>query len=525
MAELEDDVLVFDDSPLPPEDEAQLRPEGDAAARELLASLVRGKWTALAVFVVVTGLATWTTLREPPLYEAEASLMVRIGREYVYHSEVGRSESARTPSLSEIVNSEVEILSSRDLAEQVVHEMGVERLYPELLELVPDPHLAAEIAVLQFRKAASIRPVLESSVIKVGFQHEVPELAADAVNLPGRPLPRQARRGLRRGTATRLEAELDERMAAMTEAESKLAEFKRTNGVFDLDDQRHLLLDRREHLEQTLQATEPQLAGLRLAAGPDGQAEPDDALELPTYLRPEMKEELLRQRSQLELALHGFEPSLSDHLVEQASLRLLDLQLQERELLRDYNASNRKVQSVQEEIQRVRDFLQQAETRAGSFDDARRRATGAQPGDLAEIARLTTEIELLVREEERQARLEAKNSIQVLELQRTDTLARMASVDAEIRSLDQQEQPLRRLERDLATAEAAAQTYRERVDEARITDELDREKLINVRVIEKAAAPVAPAGLPRNLKLVVGGLVGLIAGVGIAVLLDLFRTR
>ena len=46
-----------------------------------------------------------------------------------------------------------------------------------------------------------------------------------------------------------------------------------------------------------------------------------------------------------------------------------------------------------------------------------------------------------------------------------------------------------------------------------------------MRVIEKAAAPVAPSGLPRNLKLAIGGLVGLVAGVGLAVLFDLFRSR
>ena len=124
-------------------------------AREFLAILARGKRVMLAVFLAVSGLVTWGALRELPLYEAESSLMVRIGREYVYRPEVGRTEIAsRTPSLSEMVNSEVEILSSRDLAEQVVRELGVERLYPDIHELQEDPGIEVEIAVLRFRKAA-----------------------------------------------------------------------------------------------------------------------------------------------------------------------------------------------------------------------------------------------------------------------------------------------------------------------------------------------------------------------------------
>lgn len=498
----------------------------DNPARELLAILERGKWTVLLVFLGVTGLAVLGTLRAQPLYEAESSLMVRIGREYVYRSEVGRLESARMPSLSEMVNSEVEILSSRDLAEQVVRTLGVEHLYPEVLEVEDDPDIATEMAVLRFRGASSIRPVLESSVIKVGFEHENPTLAAEAVNQLVERFKDKHIEVFGEPRAERLEAQLVLRREDLAQAEKALADFKREFGVFDIHEQRVLLLDRREHLDQALQAAEIQLAELRLRAGPDGQTEPPDLPQLPLHLRPEMKEELLRQRYDLELALRGFEPPVSDRLVEQASLRLLDLELEESALLRDYSPSNRKVQSVQSEIQRVRRFLEQAETRAGGFDQARRAERLARSQEMAaEIARLTSEIELLVREEERQARLEARRSIQVLEIQRSDHLARLSAVDQEVRSLDQQEQPLRRLEREVSAAENAVQAYRERTEEARITEELDREKRISVRVIEKAAPPVAQSGLPRNLKLAVGAMVGLVAGIGMAVLLDLFRAR
>src|SRR5688572_21456766 len=273
------------------------RPPEGSAARELLAILARGKWIVLVVFLGVSGLVTLGTLSEKPLFEAESSLMVRIGREYIYRPEVGRNETARIPSLSEMVNSEVEILSSRDLAEQVVREIGVARLYPELAEVAADEQLAVDMAVLRFRRSASIRPVLESSVIKVGFEHEVPQLAADAVNRLVERFRDKHVEVFGEERASRLETQLDSRVAHLVEVEGELAEFKRVNGVFDLDAQRSLLLARRERLDQSLQSIEVELAGLRLRAGPDGQTEPPDVPELPPYLRPEMKEELLRQRA------------------------------------------------------------------------------------------------------------------------------------------------------------------------------------------------------------------------------------
>jgi uncharacterized protein involved in exopolysaccharide biosynthesis len=512
-------------------DEARpVRAAEENPARELVNILARGKWTVLLVFLIVTGVVAYGALRARPLFKAESSLMVRIGREYVYRPEVGRSETGgRMPSLSEMVNSEVEILSSRDLAEAVVRELGVERLFPKLLELDPDRELAISRGVGLFRAASSVRPVLESSVIKVGFEHEVPELAAEAVNRLLEHFKDKHIEVFSEERTPRLEEQLVLRLEQLAQAELALAEFKRTNGVFDLGQQRVLLLDRRERLDTGLQLAEGELAELRLRAGPDSQSEPTEPTDLPAlpaHLRPEMKDELLRQRYDLELALRGIEPPVSDRLVESAAMKLLDLELEESQLLRDFAPTNRKVRSVQAEIQYVRGFLEQAEKSAGVHDQAREAERTARTQEMQDqIRHLTEEIELLVREEERLDRLEARQSIQVLEIKRNDLLARLEVVDREVRALDQQEQPLRRLERELEAAQAATQIYRDRLEDARITEELDREKQISVRVIEKASRPVSPTGLPRNLVLAIGAFVGLIAGVGVAVLLDLFRAR
>src|SRR5262245_26822589 len=126
-------------------------------ARALLAPLRRDWRASLALFVLVTGAVSVGVLRSPPLYEAEASLMVRVGREYAYRPEADQAESGRMPSLAEMVHSEVEILSSADLAEQVVRALGLARLAPEIVEREPDPELATRRAVLQFRQATRVR--------------------------------------------------------------------------------------------------------------------------------------------------------------------------------------------------------------------------------------------------------------------------------------------------------------------------------------------------------------------------------
>jgi uncharacterized protein involved in exopolysaccharide biosynthesis len=511
-----------------PEDVPADRPEPTAVnpALEFAAILGRRKWTILGVFIIVSALATFGAVRTPPSFRAESSLLVRMGREYIYRSEVGRTETARTPSLSEIVNSEVEILSSRDLAELVVEALGVERLYPKLAELGLGPDLAREKAVLRLRQSTTVRAVLESSVIKLGFEHEDPALAAEVVNLLVERFRDKHLEVFGEERSGTLQDQLETQQVQLARAEDALSAFKRDNGVFDLDEQRSLLLGQRVRLEDDLRDCELQLVGLRLQVDASGQAEPTPAPLLPAHLRPEMKGELLRQLHELERELRALEAPVADRLIEAASLRLLDLQLEESKLLRDFSPENRRVLSVRAELETVREFLREAQIRSGASDEARRREREAGREELqARITSLTADIELLVREEERQAAEAMRQRLKSLEIQRETLSRELADMDQRIRDLEEQEKVLRQLERRRVSAESAVQRVRERVDDARLAEELDREKRISVRVIEKAAAPVVPSGLSRNLKIALGAFVGLLAGAALAVLQELFRAR
>ena len=477
---------------------------------EFAAILQRRKGTLVLVFLLVTAVVAYVAKTTPLLFEAQSSLMVRIGREYVYRPEVGRNETARTPSLSEMVNSEVEILNSHDLAQQVVQELGVETLYPGVLELEPDAELAAEMAVVKFRKATSVRPVLESSVIKVSVEHTDPQVAADAVNLLVERFKDKHLEVFGEERSSFLDDQFQERKSELTRAEAALADFKRENNVFDLSEQRVLLLGQRVRLDEALRAAELALAEARARLG--DVPTPGDAEPQPSYLRPEMKDRLVAQLHTLEDELRSLELEPEEREVEEASLKLLGLELQESELLRDYEPTNRRVVSVRAEIGQVRAYLDEARGRAGEHMDTRR--SGLQE----RIGVLTRELEALVREEER-------DELRVLELRRDDLSHHLADLDERVRTLDQQERTMRQLERELSSAEDAVRTYHDRVEEARITEELDREKRINVRVIERASRPSAPTGLTPELKMALGAFVGLIAGAGAALFLDLFRAR
>jgi uncharacterized protein involved in exopolysaccharide biosynthesis len=60
-------------------------------------------------------------------------------------------------------------------------------------------------------------------------------------------------------------------------------------------------------------------------------------------------------------------------------------------------------------------------------------------------------------------------------------------------------------------------------EEARIMEELDRMKLVNIAVIERAVPPIDAGGLSKKMRVIIGAFVGLFGGAAAAVFMELVR--
>ena len=135
------------------------------------------------IFLATVLTVTIVTFLLPPTYEAKSSLMVKFGREYV-NRPGGRQYPDHLMSLhqEEVLNSEIQILTSQELIEKVLTTLKVETVYPAWskpsLEMTP-----LEAAILAFEKKLTVEGVKKSNVIEVSFQHKDPKVAARVVNL------------------------------------------------------------------------------------------------------------------------------------------------------------------------------------------------------------------------------------------------------------------------------------------------------------------------------------------------------
>ena len=103
----------------------------ELTTREILSILFKERRKLIGVFLGLAVLVIGFSYTLTPYYEATTRLLVKSGREFQVQSEPNRPvASVPQTTKQEIVNSEIQILTSRDLIEAVINQVGPDRLYP-----------------------------------------------------------------------------------------------------------------------------------------------------------------------------------------------------------------------------------------------------------------------------------------------------------------------------------------------------------------------------------------------------------
>ena len=149
--------------------------------------LWRERGLMIVVFLVILVLGVAAALRIHTLYSAQSSVLVRLGQEYVYQPLAGDAARGAIPESDAEVQSEVEILSSAQLKQQVIEKIGLSRLYPKIGAGYDsaDPEtrrLMMGRAIGAMDKGLKIASTPGAPVVRISFQHPDPQMAALALN-------------------------------------------------------------------------------------------------------------------------------------------------------------------------------------------------------------------------------------------------------------------------------------------------------------------------------------------------------
>ena len=445
--------------------------ENAGSIRDILTVLFKHKQKIIITFLSVVVAVTVGTFLVSPTYEAKSSLLVKFGREYFYTPEVG--EGRPTPLTSgqeELLNSEVQILMNHDIIGKVLTSLGIQNVYPGLSAF--SGVAKTDAAVNRFKRSLIVEPVKKSNVIQVSFQHGNPEICAKAVNLLVDLFREKHLQIYADPNSSFLAEQLAGYRARLTDAEGKLEAFKQRYGVYSLDEQRGMLL--RQRLETD-------------SADKDAENRMGEIARKIASLQSQMR------TMEKNVPVSSEEPRF--RVVDDANAHLLTLKMKEQELLEKYKEDNRLVVNVRKEIAILEDFLKkQKESQTPKV------VTGSNP----------------VYEDAEKEIVKAKGELAAMESRRASLRPQIALIERGLKELDARSTELATLKRDVEVNEKSFQIYRERAEDARISDIMNRQKMANVSVIQEASVPTEPIKPRMGYNFLLALVIGSISGLGLA---------
>ncbi len=154
---------------------------------DILALLLRELWLILIVFAAIFALGAAAAMSVGSNYTASASLLMQLGRDYVYIPQTGDAARGATATIEEVVQSEVEILNSTELKKRVVNKLGFKAIMPDAPQMwTPRNEVAraqaeqAAIKVLQGGFSTITAP--QNNVVRLTFKHADATAAALILN-------------------------------------------------------------------------------------------------------------------------------------------------------------------------------------------------------------------------------------------------------------------------------------------------------------------------------------------------------
>ncbi|MGD8523792.1 MAG: Wzz/FepE/Etk N-terminal domain-containing protein, partial [Desulfobacterales bacterium] len=324
---------------------------GQVSLRDVFIVIFKHKYIILLFFLAVVITVSVGTFLAKPTYEASAQILVKLGRESLFVPASADMRPVVNSNREERINSEIEILKSRSLAEKVALALGPTVIYENLRdqkpglvgrikaliipreekELTPDERqeLNLNIATSILQDNLEVEGIKKSNIVNVSFQHSDPRMVAMVVNnlaeiyldhhLAVHKIPRSHKF---------FQEQSETLKAQLTQSEEKLKALKKQHNITSLAEERSLQLAQTSQLGAEFNKTSSQI------------------VETEKRIRQIRKQLAATPRT----IAQGEETNSNQELISTLEGRLVELELEEKQLLAKYTDQSRRVKNVREEI-------------------------------------------------------------------------------------------------------------------------------------------------------------------------------
>ena len=440
--------------------------------RDVIAPVFRHRrlvvWSFLAILLgsIIAAFAL------PKQYQSELKILVKRERvDPAVSSNKATVFETHSEVTEEQVQSEVELVRSRDLLESVVKECGIVPAGDSKVGQQASVELAR--AVLNLQSALQVEPVKKTNLISATYRSGDPVLAARVLNTMARLyLEKHLEVHRLPGAFDFFQKQTERYRDELATSKEHLVGYDRDTGVVSPELEKDITLRKQSEFEAALRETRTDIA---------------ETAERIHSLEAQMSTTSPRITTQ---------ERISDNplLFQQLKSTLLTLELKRTELLTKFAPDYLPVREVEKQIAQTRAAIAAAEQAP-----VHEQTTDSDPT----YAWLREEL--------------AKNRTQLIALRaRAQALAPVVETyRAKGRSLDETESTQQDLVRAAKASEENYLLYLQKQEEARIADALDRNRIVNVAIAEAAIVPALPLRSTAFIVLL-GGLLATSFSLGLA---------
>ncbi len=464
--------------------------------RDVYSAASRHKRKAIVFFLATVTLTVVATVLMPEVYRSEGKLFVRFGRENATldpTATLGQKPVVATaPSHESEINTIVEIINSRVLAENVVDALGAPAILGQSDVAASHPATEASAeksvaelddrdrAVTRVVKGLSVSPVRNANVVQISYDSHSPELSEAVVTrIIDACLNRHAVLNRTPGSHEFLAKETENLRAKLSRAEEKQRDLRNETGLVSPEDQRNILVRRCSRLEDEL------LAGLaNLASSKAGV---------------KAVEECLSGLSETKVV--GRTAGIANEGTDAMRQQLYTLRLEEQRLRAKYTDESFKIKEIREQIAMAQTILDKEEP-------ARTHVT-LGPDRAFEAGQL--------------ALLDQKPQLSSLQANVDLLRDQLADVRRELKTLNNDSVRLADMQREIELLDAQYRKYTINLDQSRIDRALEDQKLSSISIMQPATYQRKPIRPRKALNLALGVLAGAIGSIFLVFLLEYLR--
>lgn len=456
--------------------------QSNMSLRDIYYVVFRHKRKVIGFFISIVVLAAAVTLLMPKTYDSTAQLLLRLGRENTT-LDPAASMGAQTVNVNgesreTELNSEIEVLKSRELAEKIVDTIGLNRLLG-IKKAVPfltayDSLKTRERAIVKIGKSLTVDLVKKTNIISVDFLANDPQVAHDVVDNLLRFYEEKHMAIYRpEGSYKFIEQQQAALSAEMKATQDSLNILKNSSGIVSVPEQQTSILARLSSLQEDYEKVKVELAA--------SQARVTDLQKTMENIPQIMAEHKM-----------GGVPFSSNEVLRS---KINELRVQQLDMLTKYNDNSRRVKDLKQQISQASAILDTEDLNNNSSSAMRQ----AQTDLLAEQSNL--------------AGYKARES---------NLRSMIAQARAEMETFNNSSSTVARLQQQLEIDQDNYKKYSEDLEQARIDSGLKNEKISNISIIQEATLPLKSTITTRAIySMLFGIFFGLFGGLALAFIFEL----